>query len=179
MKWLRRRRPAVPDPVRQNIQSVTAIERDLARQRTILDKVSERIARFVGSFAFLFAHLVLFATWILLNHPGPSGSSTLDPFPYPFLSFLLAAEVVLLTTFVLVNQNRQTRQAEHWEHVSLQISLLAEQEATKTLRMLQKISERLGLSDIANDPELAHLLQATHLPGLAQELQTMREPGAR
>jgi uncharacterized membrane protein len=81
-----------------------------------------------------------------------------------------------------MSQNRQNRQADHWAHLDLQVGLLAEQETTKMLQMLQAICERLGLPDKARDRELNEMIRKTHVEMLAEELERAREstetPGA-
>src|SRR5205085_1269740 len=98
------------------------------------------------------------------------------PYPFVFLNFVLAVEAVILSTFVLMSQNRQNRQADQWAHLDLQVSLLAEQETTKMLQMLQSICERLNLPDAARDRELKEMIQKTHVEVLAEELEKAREP---
>jgi uncharacterized membrane protein len=178
MPWLRRRRrpPEVPTAVKHNIGSVTQLEQEFARQRSTLDRISDNISAFVGSLQFIFAHGVIFGAWIVLNTPWVLGERAFDPYPYVFLNFVLAVEAVFLGTFVLMSQNRQNRQAEERAHLDLQIGLLAEQETTKTLQMLQRISERLGLQEVSKDKELAQMIETTHVEIVAHELQKAREP---
>jgi uncharacterized membrane protein len=64
-------------------------------------------------------------------------------------------EAILLSIFVLINQNRLTRQADRRAHLDLQVNLLAEQESTRTLELLQRITEHLGISRTDDDCELA------------------------
>src|SRR5438105_3754498 len=106
MAWFRRRRRAVPEPVWKNITSIAQLEQRLAERRTGMDRISDAITRFVGSLGFILAHVVLFATWVLLNAGVVLGERAFDPYPYVFLNFVLGAEAVLLGTFVLMSQNR-------------------------------------------------------------------------
>jgi uncharacterized membrane protein len=57
--------------------------------------------------------------------------------------------------------------------LSLQVNLLAEQEATQMLKMLRSICDRLGLQK--DDKELAEMIRTTHVEVLAQELGKARE----
>jgi uncharacterized membrane protein len=61
-------------------------------------------------------------------------------------------------------------------HLNLQISLLAEQETTKLLQHLQRISAHLGIEESVRDRVVERLSQETHLETLAEELKkTMPE----
>jgi uncharacterized membrane protein len=75
-----------------------------------------------------------------------------------------------------MSQNRQNRQADQWAHVDLQIGLLAEQEMTKALQMLQRIQDSLGVGKEARqDPELKEMVETTHVETLVKELEKARE----
>ena len=69
-----------------------------------------------------------------------------------------------------MSQNRQKRQAEHWAHVDLQISLLAEQESTKMLQTMQNICRFLGMEKAGEDPELKQLSEQVPVARLAEEV---------
>jgi uncharacterized membrane protein len=165
------------DAARQNIRAVRDLEAEIARRRTRTDRITDTVSRFAGSFRFLFAQSGVFLGWVALNLLlAPSGRAP-DPYPFEFLNFLVGAEAILLSTFVLMTQNRQNREAEQWGHVQLQVGLLAEQESTKMLEMLRAICGRLGLDRAARDPELAQMIATTHVEELARELEKARQPG--
>jgi uncharacterized membrane protein len=54
-------------------------------------------------------------------------------------------EAVILSSLILMRQNRMMRRGERRDHLNLQVDLLAEQEITKLLRMVRAICGRLGL----------------------------------
>jgi uncharacterized membrane protein len=165
----------VPSAAVRNIKAVRGLEAEVARRRTPADRLTEAVSRFAGSFQFLFAQAAVFLGWVGANLAlAPSGRA-FDPFPFEFLNFLVGAEAILLSTFVLMTQNRQNRESEQWGHVQLQVGLLAEQEATKMLQMLRLICARLGLERAAGDAELAQMIETTHVEELARELEKTRE----
>jgi uncharacterized membrane protein len=174
MLWFRRRRPAVPAVIQKNIRSITQLEEAFAQQRSRLDRISDAISAFAGSIQFILAHVVIFVAWMVLNTPWVLGTRSFDPYPYIFMNFVLAVEAVFLGTFVLMSQNRQSRQAEQRARLDLQIGLLAEQETTKTLQMLQRICERLGLNDVSKDRELQQMIETTHIEEVARGIQQAR-----
>jgi uncharacterized membrane protein len=170
------RRPALTQGVRKNITSIAELEDQLERQRSAVDHVSDAITGFVGSLRFLTAHVLGFALWVFWNAGLLPGVVPIDPYPFAFLNFVLAVEAVFLSTFVLMSQNRQNRRSDDWAHLALQVSLLAEQETTKILRMQQAVCEQLGLPKVARDPELKEMIETTHVETLAKELGQAREP---
>jgi uncharacterized membrane protein len=156
---------------------VAELEQQLAERRSPLDRVSDTITNFTGSLRFIIAHLLFFAVWFTFNTLWLVGWLRFDPYPFVFLNLLLAVEAVLLGTFILMSQSRQNRRDDLWLHVLLQLSMLNEQETTKTLQMLQRICQHLGLKDAAGDKELQQLIQTTQVQALAAEIeQNSKEP---
>ncbi len=174
MAWFHKRPLVLPPAVRKNSDSIAQLEQEFAEQRTNLDRLTDAISNFAGNIEFVLAHAVLFALYILLN-TVILGSSAFDPFPFAFLNLALAIETVFLGTFVLMSQNRQSRQDDQRASLDLQIGLLAEQETTKTLQMLQRICEHLGLNEVAKDKELKEMIRTTHVQEVAEELKKARE----
>jgi uncharacterized membrane protein len=71
-------------------------------------------------------------------------ASRFDEYPFPLLATTLALEAVLLTSCVLIRQSLIDRTLERRDHLELQINLLAEREATRSLRILQRIAKKNG-----------------------------------
>ena len=74
----------------------------------------------------------------------------------------------------MIRQNLVDQTLERRDHLELQINLLAEREATRSLRMLQKIAERLGLGD-TEDCKEDELAEETSVEQIAQDLQARKE----
>jgi uncharacterized membrane protein len=84
---------------------------------------------------------------------------------------VLALEVVLLTAFVLIRQNRMSLKADRRGHLDLQINLLAEKEATKVIQLLQRISRHMGIEEHVTDKESRELGKDTEVADLARDIQ--------
>jgi uncharacterized membrane protein len=161
---------------KKNIKSIADLEKEFQRRRSLVDRVSDRITAFAGSITFVVLHVVWFAAWVLWNRGlEAAGRTPFDPYPFIFLNLALSIEAVLLATFVLITQNRQARQSDQWAHLGLQVNLLAEQETTKMLRMLQAISERLGLEEPQRDKELKEMIAKTRVEEIADQLDKARD----
>lgn len=158
----------VPQVAQDNINAIMRIEQEFLRQRSGVDRLSDRISRFVGSPSFIIAQLILSAGWVLLNTLAPERA--FDPFPFGLLSIFVGVEAIFLTTFVLMSQNRQAHQDDHWAHLHLQIALLAEQENAKILQMLRSIAARLGLQKQNRDAELTAMAGKKSIGELAEHL---------
>jgi uncharacterized membrane protein len=169
----------LPVSAKENIESVAGIEKELTKQRSLVDRISERITAFVGSMTFVLVHVLWFIGWVVVNRVvEAAGYGAFDPYPYIFLNLALSIEAVLLATFVLITQNRQSRQAEQWGQLDLQVNLLAERETTKMLQMLNAICARLGVAE-KDDKELKEMIKNTHVEALAEHLEKTRDSAAK
>lgn len=165
---------ATAESTQKNIETIIRLEEEEMNRRTLGERVSDVLTRYMGSMSFVVFHVLLFTVWFAVNL-GLVGIEPFDPFPFGILTLIVSAEGVLVAIFVLVSQNRMSRIANHRAHLNLQISLLAEQETTKLLQKVQSIVDRLGI-ETERDKELQQLSQETHLETLAKELQ-QRLPG--
>jgi uncharacterized membrane protein len=166
---------ALPDhakknPTQHNIEAIAKLEQDALERRTAAERISEAIARFIGSVAFLLLQILLVLIWSAINLNVIPGVKPFDPFPFGILALVISSESVILTIFVLMSQNRMTRQAERRSHLDLQVGMLAEQELTTMLEMQQKICKHIGVDVASSTSELQGFAAATDVHKLASEL---------
>lgn len=66
------------------------------------------ISGFAGSMWFVYFNAIWFVGWFALNDPRINPFfKPFDPYPYGLLTMLVSLEAIFLTTFVMINQNRQ------------------------------------------------------------------------
>jgi uncharacterized membrane protein len=169
--------PSLPTTAKKNVETIAQVEKQLLRQRSPMERIGEAIARFFGSLNFIVAHVFFIAGWIALNTGTFTRMQSFDPYPFTFLSFIVGIEFIFLTTFVLLNQKYQMRRAEQWSHLHLQLSMLTEQEVTKSMQMLDMICQRLRLGVSGQDQELKEMAQVTSVTALVDEIGKVRDLG--
>ena len=152
---------------RRNVRTVRELEALAVADPSFADKAASFVAHFCGSIYFVLAHAVLFGGWIVYN--SIPGLPHFDPFPFTLLTMFGSLEAIFLTSFILIAQNYTMRVSERRSQLELQVNLLAEQEATKTLELLEDIARTVGASK-GHDPEVAALAKATQLDTLAREI---------
>lgn len=162
---------AAPQVVAHNIAEIVRMEADDSRRRSFADRLSDRIADFVGSIGFVVMHIVWFALWASINAGLLKFVPAFDPYPFALLCMIVSLEGVLLSTFVLIKQNRMAARSDQRNHLGLQVSLLSEQEVTKVIQMLEGISAHLGIQHQVVDDEVRELGQNTAVANLARELR--------
>ena len=146
----------------RNAAAVAQIEAAERARRTSAERFSDAIARIAGSAWFAGLHVLWFAGWIAWNTGLVSGWRPVDPFPFSFLTLVVSLEAIFLSIFVLVSQNNLTRQSERRAHLDLQINLLAEQESTKTVALLERIAAHLDVP-VPTDPSERELAAPTDI----------------
>jgi uncharacterized membrane protein len=165
---------SVATTAKKNVETIAQLEQQVLADRSRTERFGAAIAKFFGSLRSILVHLLIFSAWILWNSMGLVDVAPFDPYPFPFLSLIVGIEFIFLTTFVLMNQKHQMRRTEQWSHLHLQLSMLAEQEGTKTMQILQRICQELGLEEQNHDRELSELGQTTAITALAEEIGKAR-----
>lgn len=140
-------------------------------RRAFIERVSDAIARAAGSSTSLAAHALFFGGWLMANSQGIPGLRAFDPFPFGLLTTIVSLEAIFLSLFILISQNRMSRQAERRDHLDLQVNLLAEQESTATLTLLRRLCEHAGMEVQAEDLGTRQLEQKTNVRALMDELK--------
>lgn len=154
-----------------NIELIARLERDALLQRTMVQRLSDTITRFVGSIPFVVGHLLLFAVWALINLELIPGLPAFDPYPFGLFTLLASAEGVFLAIFILISQNRMSYQADRRAHLSLQVSILAEQELTMILKMLQKVCDHLDVKVDTIKAQADELVKDTNVEELLNKIE--------
>jgi len=162
--------------IRRNIKAIARLEEDFTRNRSVADRIADVIAGFTGSLPFVAVHAVVFTLWLLINLGMLPFVRKFDPFPFLLLSMVVSLEAIFLSTFVLIKQNRMSQRADQRAHLDLQINLLTEQEMTRVLQILQKISRRLRVP--ISEEDLEELSEETSVEEVANEVQKTIEPGS-
>ena len=172
------RRPrSVADVTRENVLAMRKLDELAVAHRTWTDRMAEFVARFCGSITFVWIHVALFGAWILWN--TLPGLGHFDPYPFTFLTLCVSLEAIFLSSFILISQNYEMRVSDRRSQLDLQINLLAEQENTKILQLLELIARQVGATH-EDDPEVRVLEQATRPETLARQIEeAYRERAAR
>ena len=164
-------RRAAENPTRYNIEAIAKLEHDALDRRTPTERVSDVITKLVGNLGFLLAQLILISGWGLVNLHVIPGLKAFDPFPFGVLALIVSSESVFLTIFVLISQSRMARQSERRSHLDLQVGMLAEQELTTILQMLQKLCQHMGVNVDSSKQEVQSFSKTTDVHKLASELE--------
>jgi uncharacterized membrane protein len=156
--------------VQNNVEKIVAIEQEHKDAQTRGEKLSELIAAFCGSTIFVYVNGLWFGGWIFANSVM---SEPFDPFPFTFLTLVVSLEAIFLSIFILISQNNETKLTERRNHLDLQINILAEQENTRMLELLQLIANRVDVD--CDDPKTAALLEPVEPVKVVQQIMTAKD----
>lgn len=162
---------AAADPMQYNIEAIAKLEQEALHERSSAEYMSDIITRYTGSVGFVVFHVALFAFWFAVNLGFIPGVRAFDPFPFGILTLIVSSEGVFLAIFILISQNRITRQADRRAHLDLQINLLTEREITLMLRMQKNLCEHFGIEHENAEAETQHLIKETDVEHLVSELE--------
>jgi len=151
--------PQTANVVERNVNALLHRKKEEDRKRTFQERMVDSVTAFAGSMLSLYAHLIFFGTWIILN----LGWINLKPFDPNFiiLATFAAVEAIFLTTFVLIGQKRMNAQADKWAELDLQVSLLTEHEITRVMNLVTAIAKKMQIEE-AHDKEIEELSKDIH-----------------
>ena len=158
------------DHVTKTIDDILKLE---SLERSVSERIAERIAAFTGSMLFIWLHVVWFALWIAFNIPW-LGSQPIDPFPFTLLTMIVSLEAIFLSAFILMSENRQGRLADRRARVNLQVDMIAEREITKLMKLVVDIHTQLKIRR-PMDLELDNMQKATNIEHLTEAAQTVED----
>ena len=159
-----------PDFIGRNVAQIARLEADQIRSRSLTERIAGTVTRAAGTAVFAIAHLAWFAAWIVVNGRFIGAMEPFDPFPFSLLTMIVSLEAIFLSIWILISQNQMSRQADRREHLDLQINLLAEQESTATLRLVNRIAEHLGVNTAGCSADEA-LTRETNIARLASAVE--------
>ena len=143
--------------VDRNIAALLSRRQEEEKRKPLQERIADSITRFTGSMQFVYIHVAAFSTWIAVNLGVIPHVAPFDP-TLVVLAMVASVEAIFLSTFVLISQNKMQALADQRAELSLHISLLAEHEITRLLKLSAAIAERLGLEESQN-PELDELVK--------------------
>ena len=143
MRLRRERREAAqatPDPINANIDAVVALHAFAEQQVDTHQRTVESLTAWLGRPQFFYGILVGASLWMLVNSFAPAlGWKQRDDPPFFWLQGAVGLGALLMTTVILITQNRQGTLAERREQLELQMSMLTEQRTAKIIDLLEEL----------------------------------------
>lgn len=94
---------------------------------TKAQSISDRVAKFGGSWAFIITFLIFLIIWIIFNALAPQ-SKAFDPYPFILMNLILSSIAALQAPIIMMSQNRQEEKDRKRSENDYLINLKAELE---------------------------------------------------
>jgi len=90
---------------------------------TFLERLTDNVVKFVGSWAFIAAFLAFIGLWISLNF-WIIYNNAFDPFPFILLNLILSCVAAIQAPMILMSQNRQAQRDRKQEEINIEKEIL-------------------------------------------------------
>jgi uncharacterized membrane protein len=174
----------LPDPLAQNIEAIIALQAKSEKDLSRTQRVVEAVTAFFSQPTFLYCILIGVTLWIVSNVlPHGFGIPQFDPPPFEWLDHVLGLGSLLISTGVLITQNRQEKLTEQRMQLSLQLNLLSEQKIAKLIALVEELRRDLPNVKDRHDPEAEvmkqpadpHLVMEVLEKTLSEELEQLQQ----
>ena len=170
----------LPQSVNENLGTIAEYYARHEQKVTRAQALVEKMSVFLGSPGYVAANIVFIVGWIIWNLAGPElGFDQFDEPPFFWLQGIVGLNALLISTTVLIRQNRMSKLAEHNAHLDLQISLLAEEKASKIIAMLEEIRRDSPTLPDKPDAEADELAQSADTSTVLEAIERDQERDRR
>ncbi|MBI1341694.1 MAG: DUF1003 domain-containing protein [Terrimonas sp.] len=90
-------------------------------------RISDKVARFGGSWAFIILFLVVLFVWIFYNSVAPKGKN-FDPYPFILMNLILSCIAAFQAPVIMMSQNRQEEKDRQRAENDYMVNMKAELE---------------------------------------------------
>lgn len=125
---------------------------------TLGQRAADKIAKFAGSWAFIFSFTGVLILWMIVN--TVLATKAFDPYPFILLNLVLSCVAAIQAPLIMMSQNRQEEKdrhrAENDYKVNLKTEIMIEDIFDKVTAILKKQSEiekQLGNIQSENNTE--------------------------
>lgn len=115
-------------------------EKESKKGYTFGQRAADKIAKFAGSWAFIFSFVGVLVLWMVVN--ALLAGKAFDPYPFILLNLVLSCVAAIQAPLIMMSQNRQEekdrQRAENDYKVNLKTEILIEDLYKKTNRILAR-----------------------------------------
>lgn len=164
------------DLVAQNIDAIAALHAHAERGVSRYQRTIEVATSFLGRPLFFYFILAVVTFWVGGNLLAPRFHwRQWDPPPFSWLQGMVGLGALLMTTVVLITQNRQGKIAERRAQLDLQVNLLAEQKIAKLIALVEELRRDLPDVQDRHDPEAQAMTEAADPHAVLSALEETME----
>jgi uncharacterized membrane protein len=166
----------LPEQVIKNIEAIATHQERYHQNSPAHQRAIDKIAAIFGQPQFLYFQIGFFTIWVICSY-----LSNRQILPADFPRFDLREEGLevaglLISTGVLIYQNRQEKISEERSHLMLQLNLITEQKIAKLISLVEEL--RTDLPNVKNraDLEAEIMKQSIDPQAILEVLQQNSQP---
>ena len=127
---------------------------------TLGQRAADKIAKFAGSWAFIFSFTGVLILWMVVN--TVLATKAFDPYPFILLNLVLSCAAAIQAPLIMMSQNRQEekdrQRAENDYKVNLKTEIMIEDIFDKVTAILKKQSEiEKQLGNMQSENNIEHM----------------------
>ncbi len=127
---------------------------------TLGQRAADKIAKFAGSWAFIFSFTGVLILWMVVN--TVLATKAFDPYPFILLNLVLSCVAAIQAPLIMMSQNRQEekdrQRAENDYKVNLKTEIMIEDIFDKVTAILKKQSEiEKQLGNMQSENNIEHM----------------------
>ena len=122
------------------------------KKYTLGQRAADAIAKFAGSWAFIFSFTGGLALWMIIN--TLMAAQAFDPYPFILLNLVLSCIAAIQAPLIMMSQNRQEEKDRHRAENDYKVNL-------KTEIMIEDLYDKVNVI-LAKQSALEKRLQADH-----------------
>ena len=115
----------VLDSIKEGMPIVKNTNEDVTTNLTLGEKVADGIAKFGGSWGFIFLFLFVLVAWIIINSIALF-TKPFDPYPFILLNLILSCLAAIQAPVIMMSQNRQEKRDRQQSDSDYQVNLKSE-----------------------------------------------------
>lgn len=150
----------LPPSVSENIDTITAFYQRHEEHLSVPQTIIEKMSVILGSPGYVAASVVFMIGWIVANLVGLElGYEEVDEPPFFWLQGIIAVNAFIISTTVLIRQNRMQKLAQHHARLDLQVNLMTEEKTSKIIAMLDALRRDIPGMPPPTDQEATDMAQ--------------------
>lgn len=157
--------PAIDDPrtelppsVSENIGTIAEFSARHSEHLSATQRFVEKAAGLLGSPSYVAVNIVFIVIWIAANLlASDMGYRRIDEPPFFWLQGIIGLNAFIISTTVLIRQNRMSKLADRHAHLDLQVNLLTDEKCSKIIALLEELRHDLPNVATKDDHEAQQL----------------------
>jgi uncharacterized membrane protein len=156
------RQEDLPSSVNENIDTITAFYQRHEEHMSLPQRLIERMSIILGSPGYVAGSVLFMVGWIVANLVAMElGFEEIDEPPFFWLQGIIAVNAFIISTTVLIRQNRMSKLAHHHARLDLQVNLLTEEKSSKIIAMLESLRRDIPGMPQSEDHEAKEMAEPT------------------